>query len=212
MHPANVTPFPCAPNLNPSAPCCCPLRSRLLLLLLPQRRQTNTRDLDDLESNTGDITLRLTLTTESSEQDLVVLVYEVETTIVGNYISSAIVLIHPISSSAPQIPNPFLKSWGNFCAELTESSNLLSILNQLDTHTLPNRRIGLLGLDTDLLKNYSLGVRRASEGRRLECRSQRPLLVREIGPALLATVVLQLAGGVESTGLSFTHDCCQMSR
>jgi hypothetical protein len=25
-------------------------------------------------------------------------------------------------------------------------------------------------------------------------------------------VVLQLAGGVESTGLSFTHDCCQMSR
>jgi hypothetical protein len=104
MHPANVTPFPCAPNLNPSAPCCCPLRSRLLLLLLPQRRQTNTRDLDDLESNTGNITLRLTLTTESSEQDLVVLVYEVETTIVGNYISLAIVLIIPSHPQLPKFP------------------------------------------------------------------------------------------------------------
>jgi len=159
------------PNLKifPSASA---LRSRLLLLLLPQRRQTNTRDLDDLESNTGNITLRLALTTESSEQDLVVLVYEIETTIIGH-----------------------------------ESSNLLSVLNQLHTHTLPNSRVGLLGLDTNFLKNYSLGVRRASEGRRLECRSQRALLVREIGPALLAAVVLQLAGGVETTGLSFTHDC-----
>jgi hypothetical protein len=69
------------------------LRSWLLLLLLPQRRQTNTRDLDDLESNTGNITLRLALTTESSKQDLVVLVYEVETTIIGDCHLSAIVHI-----------------------------------------------------------------------------------------------------------------------
>jgi hypothetical protein len=83
MHPANVTPFPCVPKSQPPHHAAA-LRSRLLLLLLPQRRQTNTRDLDDLESNTGNISLRLALTTESSEQDLVVLVYEVETTIVGD--------------------------------------------------------------------------------------------------------------------------------
>ena len=48
-----------------------PLRSWLLLLLLPQRRQTNTRDLDDLESHTGNITLCLALTTETGEEDFV---------------------------------------------------------------------------------------------------------------------------------------------
>jgi hypothetical protein len=61
-----------------------PLRAGLLLLLLPQRRQTDTGDLHDLESNTGNITLRLSLTTETSEEDLIVLVDEVETTIVGD--------------------------------------------------------------------------------------------------------------------------------
>lgn len=81
MHPANVTPDPeifpdrsIVPHLH--------LRSGLLLLLLPERRQTNTRDLDDLESHTRNITLRLALTTKTSEQNLVVLVYKVETTIV----------------------------------------------------------------------------------------------------------------------------------
>jgi len=92
----------------------------------------------------------------------------------------------------------------------TESSNLLSVLNQLHPDTLPDSRVGLLGLNTDLLENDSLGVRRASERRRLESGSERALLVREICPALFAAVVLQLAGGVESTGLSFSHDCCSM--
>lgn len=60
------------------------LRAGLLLLLLPQREQTDTGDLDDLEAHTGDITLRLALATESSEQDLVVLVDEVQATVVGD--------------------------------------------------------------------------------------------------------------------------------
>lgn len=88
----------------PNVPCVCcaksiskkpvPLRTGLLLLLLPQRRQTNSRDLDDLESNTGNITLRLALTTETSEEDFIVLVDEVEATIVGHCIlQSAIVQI-----------------------------------------------------------------------------------------------------------------------
>ena len=84
----------CPPNLKLSSAASA-LRSRLLLLLLPQRRQTNTRDLNDLESHTGNITLRLALTTETREQDLVVLVYKVETTIVGDYSSQSAMSQNP---------------------------------------------------------------------------------------------------------------------
>jgi len=60
------------------------LRSGLLLLLLPQSGETDTRDLDDLETDTGNITLGLALATETGEEDLVVLVDEVQATIVGD--------------------------------------------------------------------------------------------------------------------------------
>ena len=60
------------------------LRAGLLLLLLPQSGQTDTGNLDDLETDTGNITLGLALTTETGEEDLVVLVDEVQTTVVGN--------------------------------------------------------------------------------------------------------------------------------
>ncbi|KAL2293148.1 hypothetical protein FJTKL_05138 [Diaporthe vaccinii] len=60
------------------------LRTGLLLLLLPQSEQTDTGNLDDLESHTGNITLGLALTTETSQEDLVVLVHEVQATVVGD--------------------------------------------------------------------------------------------------------------------------------
>lgn len=60
------------------------LRARLLLLFLPQSEQTNTGDLDDLEPNTGNITLGLALATETSEEDFVVLVDEVEAAVIGD--------------------------------------------------------------------------------------------------------------------------------
>ena len=60
------------------------LRPGLLLLLLPQRRKTDTRDLDDLETHTGNITLGLALATETGEEDFVVLVHEVQATVVGD--------------------------------------------------------------------------------------------------------------------------------
>ena len=66
------------------------LRTWLLLLLLPQGAETNTGDLDDLESHTRNISLGLTLTTETSEQDLVVLVDKVQATVVWHCLMSVL--------------------------------------------------------------------------------------------------------------------------
>ena len=52
------------------------------LLLLPESQQTDTRDLDDLETDSGNITLSLTPATETGDQDLVVLVDEVQATVI----------------------------------------------------------------------------------------------------------------------------------
>lgn len=123
------------------------LRTGLLNLLLPKSNQGNTRDLDDLESNTWDITLSLTLSTETGEQNLVVFINEVQTTIVGD-----------------------------------ESSDLLTVLNKLDSDTLSNSRVGLLGLNTNLFKNNSLSVGSTTERRGLVGCSEKSLLVSKIGP------------------------------
>ena len=56
--------------------------TKTCLLLLPESKKADTRDLDDLETNTGDITLSLTPATETGDEDLVVLVDEVQATIV----------------------------------------------------------------------------------------------------------------------------------
>lgn len=62
----------------------CPLRTRLLLLLLPQGTETDTRNFNDLEPHTGNITLGFALATETSQEHLVVLVHEVQATVVGD--------------------------------------------------------------------------------------------------------------------------------
>jgi hypothetical protein len=115
----------------------------------------------------------------------------------------------------------------------TESSDLLAVLDELNPHALANslfrrwlavvpletrirniRRgrltygVGLLGFDADLLENNALGVGRATEGAGLESSAESTLLVRKIRPPLLTAVVAQLAGRVETTGLSTGHFGC----
>ena len=126
------------------------LRTGLLLLRLEQRKQADTGDLDDLETNTGDITLGLTGTTETGDEDLVVLVDEVETTVVGN-----------------------------------EGGDLLTVLDELDTDTLSDSRVRLLGLDTDLLENDTLGLGGTTGGGGLVEVAEGTLLVLSVGLLLM---------------------------
>merc|ERR1719309_1792268 len=63
----------------------------------------------------------MTFTTESRNQHLVVFLYKVKTTVIGD-----------------------------------KSSDFLSVLDKLDSHTLPNGRVRLLSLNTNFLKNDSL--------------------------------------------------------
>jgi len=89
----------------------------------------------------------------------------------------------------------------------TESGDLLSVLDELDTDTLANGGVWLLGLNTDLLKNNALGVGGTSEWRGLVGGTEKSLLVVQVGPLLFFAVQTQLASCVQSSWLSFTHDC-----
>lgn len=133
------------------------------LLLLPEGKQANTRDLDDLESDTRNITLGLARATETRDENLVVLVNEVKATIV---------LIRY------EFPSRSLNYGGTYGHE---SGDLLSVLDQLDTDTLADSRVGLLGLNTDFFKDNALGVRRASSGGGLVDVAESTLLVLLIG-------------------------------
>jgi hypothetical protein len=136
------------------------IRQHAHLLLLPQRKETDTWDLDDLEADTGDITLGLTATTEAGDEDLVVLVDEVKATVVLED--------RPKSRIAEA-------KWSE--THRHEGGDLLAVLDELHTHALADGGVGLLSLDADLLKDNALGVGRATGRRRLEDVAERALLV-----------------------------------
>merc|ERR1719391_448050 len=123
-------------------------------------------DLADLESDTGDITNSVTLTSESADQNLVVLLNEVQATVIGD-----------------------------------KSSDLLAVLDQLDANALPDSRVRLLSLDSDLFKNDSLGVGGASEGVSLPPCAQMSLLVILVSPNLVPPVLDVLTRRPDSSGL-----------
>ena len=60
------------------------LVSRLFLLLAVEGEETDVGNLDDLETNPGNITLGVTGTTETGNEDLIVFFDVVEATIVGD--------------------------------------------------------------------------------------------------------------------------------
>uniref|UniRef100_A0A669Q7S1 Dirigent protein n=1 Tax=Phasianus colchicus TaxID=9054 RepID=A0A669Q7S1_PHACC len=78
-----------------------------------------------------------------------------------------------------------------------------AILDELDSHTLPDSRIGLFTAQghAHFLQDDPLGVGRAAERVGLQRRAQVSLLVLLVVPLLVATVAAQLASGAETTAL-----------
>lgn len=76
-----------------------------------------------------------------------------------------------------------------------------AILDELDSHTLPDSRVGLFSFYSNFLEDDPLGVGRAAEGVGLQRRAQMRLLVLLVVPLLVAAVAAQLASGAETTAL-----------
>jgi hypothetical protein len=105
--------------------------------------------------------------TETSNEDFVILVDVIETTIPGN-----------------------------------EGGNLLSVLNQLNTDALTDSRVGLLGLNTNLFQDNSLGHGGSSHRVSLHSCDGMSLAVFLITPALHSSVSAELATSANTIWLT----------
>jgi len=83
-----------------------------------------------------------------------------------------------------------------------EASDLLTVLDELDTDALTDGRVRLLSLNAELLEHDALGVRRASEGVSLQLGAQMSLVVLLVGPPLDPAVVLELARSADTPRLA----------
>lgn len=76
------------------------LVSGLFLLVAEEREERDTGNLDDLETNTGNITDGVTTTTETSDEDFIVLFDIVQATIIGNKGSNFLAVFDELHTSA----------------------------------------------------------------------------------------------------------------
>jgi hypothetical protein len=97
---------------------------------------------------------------------------------------------------------PSASSQRNLPITGAESSDLLAVLHELNTNTLADSRVGLLGLNAELLHNNALGVGSTTEGVSLEGGAKVGLLVALVGPSVDTTDLLELARSADTTGLA----------
>ena len=109
------------------------------LLLSPEESvEGDVGDLADLEPDSGDISHSVALTSESRDQNLKNISIEDITTYY--LLSDLVVLLNEVKTAVVG----------------DEGGDLLAVLDELHSDALPDSRVGLLGLDTDLLENDSL--------------------------------------------------------
>ena len=113
----------------------------IYLLLFPEGKKTHSRYLNDLKSHTRNITLSLATTTETRNQYFIVLVNEVQATII----------LHNGQLKAPGA-GLTTTTYGDEC------SDLFAVLDELNTDAFPDGRVWLLGLNSNLLENDALSV------------------------------------------------------
>lgn len=195
------------------------LGSGLLLLALVEGDERDTRDLDDLEADTWNISDGVSGTTESSNENLVLLfccfVCELQRTEKKRRRRGALddqkcsCLMHKREKKGIEregVATNVILNEGEATVTGDESGDLLSVLDELNTDALADSRVRLLGLNTELLKDDSLGVGGSREGVGLPDRSKVSLLVFLVGPTLLTATVLQLAGSADSSRLTANMD------
>ena len=86
-----------------------------------------------------------------------------------------------------------------------KGGDLLAVLDELHTHGLADGRVGLLGLDADLLQHNPLGMGRALEGIGLQPRAEIGLFVLLVRPSVDDAGLVKLSCSANASRLSATH-------
>uniref|UniRef100_A0A8D0FKM5 Uncharacterized protein n=1 Tax=Strix occidentalis caurina TaxID=311401 RepID=A0A8D0FKM5_STROC len=134
-----------------------------------QGQQRNIGYFDNLEANSRNVTNSVTLPTETSNQNFIILLQWKTTNI----------------KPATIVRN--------------KSCYFFAILNQLDSNTFPDGRVGLFSFYSTKMEAHGKKLAKIRVG--LQRRAQVSLLVLLVVPLLVAAVAAELPGGAEPSAL-----------